>query len=58
VEAFFGLSELSQTTAEATKQHIDTAFERANTDVSKIVASSFDGVVNYAGCRADVRALL
>jgi len=55
VEAFFVLSDLSQTTAEA----IDTTFERAaNIDVSKMVACSFDGGANYTGCRAGVQALL
>ena len=54
VEAFVGLTELTQTTADAIKGCIDRLFERAKVDINKMTSCSFDGGANYSGCKGGV----
>ena len=58
MEAFIGLSELTQTTADAIHFHIETLFKKINVNIGKMVSCSFDGGANYSGCWGGVQALL
>jgi len=58
IEAFTGLTELTQTKAEGIKVCVNKVFERAQVDMKKMTSCSFDGGANYSGCKGGVQALL